>query len=246
MQSTSTSAAASVVAARTRSASIISLQELDWQSHTQHSNDHRSPPSTVSWDSESPSLFQENDQDQSQDHDHETHQTPSEAHGAGTGVPPDDEAVREPDTAPSRPKPISRLAKFWAAHISCEVEMKSARDHLALERTFLGYLRTSLLMSIVGTLIAQLFTISHHDPGFGYTLIGKPLSTVCFSFSILTVLLGAFRTWRHQRCIMSGKALTGGFELHLIGIGTLLLVIVFFGFLLAIDVVIVDSSETKV
>lgn len=79
-----------------------------------------------------------------------------------------------------------------------------------------------MMMSMVGTMVAQLFTINQHDSGFGFTMIGKPLATVCFAFSIGTILLGAFRCWRQQQTMLSGKALTGGFELHLIGIGTVL------------------------
>lgn len=78
------------------------------------------------------------------------------------------------------------------------------------------------MMSILGTMIAQLFTITHHDAGFGYTLIGKPLATTCFAFSIGTIFVGAVRSWRHQNSMKSGQALTGGFEIHVIGVATFL------------------------
>ncbi|KAG5755285.1 hypothetical protein H9Q72_001528 [Fusarium xylarioides] len=143
--------------------------------------------------------------------------------------------------APQRDEEVkrSRLGRFWLEYVSCEVDFSASRDHLANERTFLGYLRTSVAMSMVGTLVAQLFSLQHEGQhqAFGYFVTGKPLAMTCYSFSIGTILLGAVRTWRHQRTMMSGKALVGGFELHLLGGCCMLLLLVFFSFLLAIDVV---------
>lgn len=108
--------------------------------------------------------------------------------------------------------------------ISLEKELLTY--HLpANERTFLGYLRTSVMMSMVGTMVAQLFTLHHegyHVHGFGYFVTGKPLALTCYAFSIGTILLGAVRTWRHQQIMMRGKALVGGFEIHLLGICSML------------------------
>lgn len=74
-------------------------------------------------------------------------------------------------------------------------------------------------MSMIGTAIAQLFTINQLDSGLGYTLVGKPFASACYIFAMATILLGAIRTWRCQRAIMSGRALSSGFEIHTIGIG---------------------------
>jgi uncharacterized membrane protein len=70
-------------------------------------------------------------------------------------------------------------------------------------------------------MIAQLFTLSrkgYHTKSFGYFITGRPLALTCYGFSIGTILLGAVRTWRHQRIMMGGKALVGGFEIHVLGI----------------------------
>jgi hypothetical protein len=80
-------------------------------------------------------------------------------------------------------------------------------------------------MSMVGTMVAQLFTLHHegyHAHGFGYFVTGRPLALTCYAFSIGTILLGAVRTWRHQQIMMRGKALVGGFEIHLLGICSML------------------------
>ncbi|CAJ0548560.1 Ff.00g021730.m01.CDS01 [Fusarium sp. VM40] len=139
----------------------------------------------------------------------------------------------------SKRKRKTRLGRFWQDYVSCEVDLSASRDHLANERTFLGYLRTSVMMSMVGTMVAQLFTLHHegyHVHGFGYFVTGKPLALTCYAFSIGTILLGAVRTWRHQQIMMRGKALVGGFEIHLLGIFSMLLILVFFSLLLGIDV----------
>ncbi|KAG8668404.1 hypothetical protein FPOAC2_07688 [Fusarium poae] len=136
--------------------------------------------------------------------------------------------------------PKTSLGTFWKDYVSCEVDLSASRDHLANERTFLGYLRTSVMMSMVGTMIAQLFTLSrkgYHTKSFGYFITGRPLALTCYGFSIGTILLGAVRTWRHQRIMMGGKALVGGFEIHVLGICSMALLLVFFSFLLSIDVV---------
>ncbi|KAF4977247.1 hypothetical protein FZEAL_6211 [Fusarium zealandicum] len=148
-------------------------------------------------------------------------QGPPEPRGEGSAVPPADD--------PGTTGPVG----FWASHVSCQVDFSAARDHL-------GYLRTSMMMSMVGTTVGQLFTINHsssHDTGLGYFAVGKPLAITCYAFSIGTILLGAIRSWRHQRTMLNGKALAGGFEIHCLGICSVLLLFVFFGFLLAIDVV---------
>ncbi|KAF5672540.1 hypothetical protein FHETE_3674 [Fusarium heterosporum] len=132
------------------------------------------------------------------------------------------------------------LGRFWRDCVSCEVDLSASRDHLANERTFLGYLRTSVMMSMVGTLVAQLFILQHegyHAHGLGYFVTGRPLAMTCYVFSVGTIILGATRTWRHQRTLMRGKALVGGFEIHLLGICSMLLILVFFSLLLGIDVV---------
>jgi uncharacterized membrane protein YidH (DUF202 family) len=94
-----------------------------------------------------------------------------------------------------------------------------------LERTFLGYLRTSQALSMLGVIISQLFTLqksTQPDPLLGYFAVGKPLGAICQGAAMITLLLGTYRWWRQQNAITRGKALAGGFELTLIGLVVLL------------------------
>ncbi|KAF6831239.1 hypothetical protein CMUS01_07431 [Colletotrichum musicola] len=73
-------------------------------------------------------------------------------------------------------------------------------------------------------------------------MLGRPLATVCYVFSICITLLGACRTWRLQRAMLRGKTISGGFEIMSLALGLLSLFVVFFGLLIALDVV-KESSE---
>ncbi|KAH7319255.1 hypothetical protein BKA65DRAFT_409666, partial [Rhexocercosporidium sp. MPI-PUGE-AT-0058] len=94
----------------------------------------------------------------------------------------------------------------------------------ALERTFLGYLRTSLALSMLGIVVAQLLQAHSHincrlqhsptpNPHFGFFILGKPLAIICQGAAIYTMLIGVFRTWRSQNAIVRGKAISGGYEI---------------------------------
>jgi uncharacterized membrane protein YidH (DUF202 family) len=96
---------------------------------------------------------------------------------------------------------------------------------LANERTFLGYLRTSLALSIIGVMIAQLYRLQHSedpDPNFGYYVLSKPLAAIFYCAALCVVLLGCLRFWRQQSAMAVGKTHAGGFELISIGAGLLL------------------------
>lgn len=113
------------------------------------------------------------------------------------------------------------LAAFWSHQVSVVVPHEALRDHLALERTFLAYLRTSSAISILGVVVAQLFRIQHaaHPADFGFFVLGKPLAALCQGAAIYCLFLGACRSWRLQNAMVRGKAITGGFELVLLGGG---------------------------
>ncbi|PFH55794.1 hypothetical protein XA68_17612 [Ophiocordyceps unilateralis] len=87
-----------------------------------------------------------------------------------------------------------------------------ARDHLALERTFLAWLRTSLAFASIGVAVTQLFRLntSLSDVGEGVDSLtlrrmGKPLGATFLAISILTLLLGFRRYFHGQEWVMKGK-----------------------------------------
>ncbi|KAG8526804.1 uncharacterized protein KY384_008233 [Bacidia gigantensis] len=102
---------------------------------------------------------------------------------------------------------------------SIELENKgsTARDHLALERTFLAWLRTSLAFASIGIAITQLFRLNTtierregrqpSDTAGGYHLrqVGKPLGATFLGIAIVVLLVGGRRYFESQYWIMRGK-----------------------------------------
>lgn len=132
--------------------------------------------------------------------------------------------------------------RFWSHHIRVSVPHDACRDHLgapqdrivhclailtlsANERTYLGYLRSSLALSVLGVLIAQLYRLQHApspDPVFGYYVLGKPIAAILQASALIIVLVGAHRFWRQQSSMARGTVIVGGWELYLTGSYTVL------------------------
>jgi len=121
--------------------------------------------------------------------------------------------------APAHPQWHWKLAQQWERHVSVKVPVAYRRDHLALERTFLGYLRTSVALSMVGVIVAQLFRLNTQplpDNRIGYYRVSIPLATAFILSAIAVTALGAVRFWRQQAAMTRGKVHAGGWEVLLI------------------------------
>lgn len=178
----------------------------------------------------------------------------SHASGPRTPSPPWLESVRrrasQAGTVPDEPAPgeLQRhapkrqrapgwhevLLKFWRKNVSVVVDEGALRDHLALERTFLGYLRTSLALASTGVITAQLFRLQHSpspSPIIGYYAFGVPLAATFIVSAMVVLLVGAWRFWRQQAAMIRGKVFAGGWEIT--GIMVLSLLVSMLLFLMA-------------
>ncbi|KAG6810649.1 hypothetical protein H0H92_010912 [Tricholoma furcatifolium] len=72
-----------------------------------------------------------------------------------------------------------------------------ARDHLALERTFLAYIRTSLLLASTGVALVQLFTVASSSSASSVAVnrirqFSRPLGATFVIFGFFVLVLGAW------------------------------------------------------
>jgi len=141
------------------------------------------------------------------------HSTSTVREDDNPGQPSEGENVEDGDDLPERGIP-----RWWdkatAPFRSIELENKGsvARDHLALERTFLAWLRTSLAFASIGIAITQLFRLNTSLPDADMPVrretlrhLGRPLGAAFLAVSILILLLGYRRFFRGQQWIMRGK-----------------------------------------
>lgn len=91
---------------------------------------------------------------------------------------------------------------------------------VALERTFLSYVRTSASFATFGVAAAQLFrlegSLDASDISTFYHL-GKPIGALAEGVAILIVLFGAYRCLSQQHKMLTGHIRARGWELWSIG-----------------------------
>lgn len=126
------------------------------------------------------------------------------------------------------------LAALWAREVSVDVPAGVMRDHLALERTFLAYLRTGNALALAGVFGVQVLlidgkkamTVGQEPPrgeggksGLTFVDLGVPVGVACAGGAMLTVAVGGFRFWRVQRGLVARNVATaGGLEVWAVGI----------------------------
>ncbi|KAF8838494.1 hypothetical protein BDN67DRAFT_862118, partial [Paxillus ammoniavirescens] len=83
----------------------------------------------------------------------------------------------------------------------------AARDHLASERTYLAYVRTSLACSSAGVALLQLFTLTNDSAshgGINEQKFGKALGATTILFGLGILLLGVVRYFMTQSALVCG------------------------------------------
>ena len=120
---------------------------------------------------------------------------------------------------------IKRLRHWWSHNVRLNLEHGAPgggdpRDYLALERTFLGWFRTSVSLISFGVIITQLFVLKDVNPKKG-----KILGVIMACGAIIAILLGCIRYFEQQRLLAKGKALSGGWH-HQLLIVTLMLILI--------------------
>lgn len=73
---------------------------------------------------------------------------------------------------------------------------------------------------MLGAVIAQLMRLNNtpnSDSSFGYFVISVPLSTTCHFLAIVFSVVGCLRFLKYQKNMALGRALSGGWEIILVG-----------------------------
>ncbi|KAI8329585.1 hypothetical protein BD560DRAFT_361109, partial [Blakeslea trispora] len=98
----------------------------------------------------------------------------------------------------------SRIVDFYAHYslsINLENKGNTARDHLANERTYLAWFRTSLTLVTLGIGIVQVY----HTPAATHKRLGKGLGLVFMMASILFLYFGNVRYFHAQHALQHGN-----------------------------------------
>lgn len=105
--------------------------------------------------------------------------------------------------------------KWWSRHISLVVVHTSngptggePRDYLALERTFLAYIRTASALVSFGVIITQLFVLKKVSPRTG-SIFGAIMS----AGGVAVTLIGCSRYFKQQKYLTHGKAISAGWDI---------------------------------
>lgn len=117
-----------------------------------------------------------------------------------------------------------------------------ARDHLASERTFLAYLRTSLALASTGVALVQLFSIA--DLNFGQNVaqlsattlriqrFAKPLGMTAVILALIILFIGLYRYFLIQNALTDNRFPAARASVAFVTFSLSALVVVIFGALL--------------
>ncbi|CAL1713570.1 unnamed protein product [Somion occarium] len=108
-----------------------------------------------------------------------------------------------------------------------------ARDHLASERTFLAYVRTSLTITSMGVALVQLFTIAATSQE-NIEKYSRPLGGIIIILGLITLAIGVFRYFVIQRALVEGNFPAARISPLLLSLALLAIIVVLFGILLAV------------
>ncbi|KAG0294454.1 hypothetical protein BGZ97_005086, partial [Linnemannia gamsii] len=105
---------------------------------------------------------------------------------------------------------LRKLYSEYSPSLTLENKGSIARDHLANERTYLAWLRTSLSLITVGVAVTQLFRLQTNDPGHSNQLLrvsemGRPLGGSFIALGVLFLWLGTSRYFHNQSVLSYGQ-----------------------------------------
>ncbi|KAI0065753.1 hypothetical protein BV25DRAFT_1591770 [Artomyces pyxidatus] len=125
-----------------------------------------------------------------------------------------------------------KLLKFPRLSLTLQNTGSVARDHLASERTFLAYVRTSLAFASAGVALVQLFSIA--QPTDGGKRIARPLGATVVVFGMFVLAVGTTRYFTVQAALPRGEFPAARVTIFVHAVFLALLVGTVFGFVVAV------------
>ncbi|KZO96963.1 hypothetical protein CALVIDRAFT_536884 [Calocera viscosa TUFC12733] len=114
----------------------------------------------------------------------------------------------EPDVHPGETGFRRRGVKEVLGRFNPQMTLKNtgsvARDHLALERTWLAWTRTSLSIASTGVALVQLFALSAQSSSDANPVsvsimrVAKPLGAITIAFALVVLIIGSTRYFQVQ------------------------------------------------
>ncbi|KAF5382537.1 hypothetical protein D9615_002829 [Tricholomella constricta] len=165
--------------------------------------------------------------DEEQDHDSEgpalsitTLVSPSAASQNDSATWASSSDISQRDSSPSSSSSSRKRRRNLMPSISLTLENSGsvARDHLASERTFLAYVRTSLAIASSGVALVQLFTVAsanlRHSPEHRLHTYIRPLGATTVVMGLIVLIIGVVRYFSVQAALTKGnfpvaRAVTG-------------------------------------
>ncbi|KAG6854681.1 hypothetical protein C0991_003330 [Blastosporella zonata] len=148
--------------------------------------------------------------------------------------PSQDDLVSLGSSSSSRNRHESLLSKV---SLTLENHGSVARDHLASERTFLAYVRTSLAIASSGVALVQLFTVAsanlRHYPEHRLHTYIRPLGAFTIVMGLVVLVIGVVRYFSVQVALTKGHFPVARVVTSFITSILIMLVIATFGLLVA-------------
>ncbi|KAI0917565.1 hypothetical protein AcW1_007266 [Taiwanofungus camphoratus] len=122
---------------------------------------------------------------------------------AQTSTSTDSSDRRSQQSQRKKKRTRTRFHKVFNPALMLENAGSVARDHLASERTFLAYVRTSLAIASAGVALVQLFTIAG-TTNQAVLKYARPLGAIIIIIGLCTLVLGAIRYFLVQNALLRG------------------------------------------
>ncbi|KIJ60297.1 hypothetical protein HYDPIDRAFT_117381 [Hydnomerulius pinastri MD-312] len=148
----------------------------------------------------------------------EPHSEVSSLHQSPTPtIPPSSRTLHQPSDVSPRTPPsnFAQVMRDATAPLKLSLVLENkgnvARDHLASERTYLAYVRTSLACASAGVALVQLFTLSNtadttvdEQGGINLEKFARPLGATVVLFGLGILILGLARYFMTQSALLRG------------------------------------------